>query len=337
MAGPMNHIGRREFLWRTAALALPPAACCISSLASFGGESTPGVEQALRKDWLARWEKNIVKDARNRYCDTETGEEIGWLVSPFLNGFYYGYLATQDAKWADMLDGLGRCLDQAGREGAGRAHRLAEGRRRQHQLGARPLHRQPAGRGDGTAPRGPDGRCDLENAARSNRSTGRRPRNTSSWPNETFDKWDERGCWREVAGRRSLGRAAFRHRPADRQMDRRLRETEHRRLLAAGQQAELHRTLAAGHAPGDAEAPLPAAGRKVVAGDEVADAAARRGQVLRLELLGPGRPLGLQARRLAETLGGRASQRRLLCGRRGGHRGRLRARPGVRTRRTSSG
>ena len=26
----------------------------------------------------------------------ETGEELGWLVSPFLNGFYYGYMATRD-------------------------------------------------------------------------------------------------------------------------------------------------------------------------------------------------------------------------------------------------
>ena len=55
-----------------------------------------------------------------------------------------------------------------------------------------------------------------------------------------------------------------------------------------------------------------------------------RRQVFRLELLGPGRTVGLQARRLAETLGRRASQRRLLCDRRGGHRDRLRARPGVR-------
>src|SRR5579871_3535308 len=54
-------------------------------------------------DWLARWEKNILGDSHNRYCDKEMGEEIGWLVSPFLNGFYYGYLATHDPKWVDMF------------------------------------------------------------------------------------------------------------------------------------------------------------------------------------------------------------------------------------------
>ena len=45
------------------------------------------MDDALARDWLARWEKNITGDARNRYCDREMGEEIGWLVSPFLSGF----------------------------------------------------------------------------------------------------------------------------------------------------------------------------------------------------------------------------------------------------------
>ena len=54
------------------------------------------------------------------------------------------------------------------------------------------------------------------------------------------------------------------------------------------------------------------------------------GKYLRLELLGPGRAVGLQAGRLSQTLGRRASQRRLLRDRRGGHRDRLRARPGLR-------
>ena len=55
-------------------------------------------------DWRTRWEKNITSDANNRYCDREMGEEVGWLISPFLNGFYYGYLTTNDTKWVDMLD-----------------------------------------------------------------------------------------------------------------------------------------------------------------------------------------------------------------------------------------
>ncbi len=31
------------------------------------------------------------------------GEEIGWLISPFLSGFYYGYQATHESKWVDLL------------------------------------------------------------------------------------------------------------------------------------------------------------------------------------------------------------------------------------------
>jgi hypothetical protein len=68
-----------------------------------GGKGTLKMDETRSRDWLRRWEANILSDARNRYCDREMGEEIGWLVSPFLNGFYYGYLATGDAKWVAML------------------------------------------------------------------------------------------------------------------------------------------------------------------------------------------------------------------------------------------
>ena len=59
------------------------------------------MNEALKKEWLARWRENLLADSKaNRYCDREMGEEIGWLVSPFLNGFYYGYLATGDTECA---------------------------------------------------------------------------------------------------------------------------------------------------------------------------------------------------------------------------------------------
>jgi len=61
------------------------------------------MDDAKFQDWLRRWDKNITDDARNRYCDRELGEEIGWLISPFLDGFYYGYMATRDPKWVAML------------------------------------------------------------------------------------------------------------------------------------------------------------------------------------------------------------------------------------------
>jgi hypothetical protein len=84
---------RREFLG---------SAMAIAGGALLAGRGVAWGEE-LTKDWLTRWEKHIVDSARRRYCDTEMGEELGWLVSPFLNGFYYGYLATQNPQWVDRL------------------------------------------------------------------------------------------------------------------------------------------------------------------------------------------------------------------------------------------
>ena len=62
------------------------------------------MDPALAREWMRRWKQNILSDgARNRYCDREMGEEIGWLVTPFLDGFYYGYMATGDREWVDRL------------------------------------------------------------------------------------------------------------------------------------------------------------------------------------------------------------------------------------------
>jgi hypothetical protein len=62
------------------------------------------MDPAVAKDWMQRWRKNIVRDSSNiRYCDTETGEQIGWLVAPFLNGYYQGYMATGKTEWIDRF------------------------------------------------------------------------------------------------------------------------------------------------------------------------------------------------------------------------------------------
>jgi len=60
------------------------------------------MDEAKFGDWLERWQTNMVNDARNRYCDKAVGEDIGWLMTPFMDGFYYGYMATRDTKWIDM-------------------------------------------------------------------------------------------------------------------------------------------------------------------------------------------------------------------------------------------
>jgi hypothetical protein len=75
------------------------------------------IDDAKFNDWLSRWRKNIVGDARNRYCDKAMGEDIAWLVTPFTDGFYYGYMATGDRKWAAMLtDWTDSCVNRAVKE-----------------------------------------------------------------------------------------------------------------------------------------------------------------------------------------------------------------------------
>ena len=78
-------------------------------------QAEAGIDPALAADWMRRWKENILADSRkSRYCDTEMGEEIGWLVSPFLNGFYYGYKATGEREWVDRLFDWGDSIVKRG-------------------------------------------------------------------------------------------------------------------------------------------------------------------------------------------------------------------------------
>jgi len=81
-------------------------AASIPAAAAAQAPKTPPMakmDDAKFQSWLGLWSKNIVGDARNRYCDKANGEDIGWLMTPFMRGFYYGYMATKDTQWVDML------------------------------------------------------------------------------------------------------------------------------------------------------------------------------------------------------------------------------------------
>jgi len=93
---------RRHFLAK-AALAAGGTGLVPNCLTAAGPPPFAFGDSDLGNQWLMRWEKNILADARNRYCDRESGEEIGWLVSPFLNGFHDGYQATREVKWVEHL------------------------------------------------------------------------------------------------------------------------------------------------------------------------------------------------------------------------------------------
>jgi hypothetical protein len=105
-------VNRRQFS-RVASLA--GATLLLDIEGSLGRQRFVDTPQG--RTWLTSWERNITGEARNRYCDKETGEELGWLVSPFLEGFHYGYVATRDSKWIDRLvDWTDSCIRRAVRE-----------------------------------------------------------------------------------------------------------------------------------------------------------------------------------------------------------------------------
>jgi hypothetical protein len=155
------------------------------------------MDEARAREWQSRWEANILQSARTRYCDREMGEEIGWLVSPFLNGFYYGYRATGDPKWVGMLiDWADSLIRRAVKEpdgypgwpkAAGASTRAVPDFTTDNQLGeamalrplvlmAETIRTTPALRDKYAA----------------------RAQEYLALSEQVFEKWDTRGCWREV-------------------------------------------------------------------------------------------------------------------------------------------
>jgi hypothetical protein len=192
MQQPSEHIGRREFLVRTAAV---PAG--IGLLAALGNSTASAADAELRKDWLGRWEKAIRRDSRSRYCDREMGEEVGWLVSPFLLGFYYGYLATRDEKWVELLiDWADAWLRRGVQEPDGRlgwpkadgaSTSAAAGFYTDNLLGEAMGLRPVVLMAD-----------TILKTPRLKRKYGQKAEKYIRLAEGVFDKWDERGCWREI-------------------------------------------------------------------------------------------------------------------------------------------
>jgi len=149
------------------------------------------MDEALAREWLARWEKRIIRDARNRYCDSEMGEQVGWLIGPFLDGFYYGYLTTQDPRWIDMAIDWGDSLVQRGLKGpdgyigwpkVGKAGTYID-----NLLGEAMVLRPMALIAD-----------EILRAPRLKEKYGPKAQEYIKLAEQMFEKWNSRGCWREV-------------------------------------------------------------------------------------------------------------------------------------------
>ena len=263
------------------------------------------------------------------------GEEIGWLVSPFLTASTTvpGHARSEVGRcWS-----IGRTPGQARGERAGRLPRLAKGRRRRR-AGRELSGRQPAGRGHGAAARGAHGRRDSERRPPCKAKYGRQ---ADAYLEPRREDFREVGLARLLArgqGRRVVGGAGIRIDRKTGQLVRRLRSGDTTEGFSNPDNKEnlIARWLLAMY---------DVTGKPVYR--ERAEKwfrlmksrmkTPRRRPVLRLELLGTGRPVGLQADGSTQALGGRPSQRRLLRHRPRSHRGGLRARPGLHAGPTSSG
>jgi hypothetical protein len=178
---------------------VPIAASALGAgaFAAQDGNSAQAADPALRKEWLARWEKNILGDARNRYCDRENGEEIGWLIGPFLNGFYYGYLATRDSRWVDLLvDWADAWIARGVKEPDGHlGWPKADGASTSVMPGL--FTDNLLGEAMGLRPAVLMADAILK-SPRLKDKFGRKADGYIRLSEEVFRKWDERGCWRHV-------------------------------------------------------------------------------------------------------------------------------------------
>src|ERR1035437_9488518 len=124
------------------------------------------------------------------------GEELGWLVSPFLNGCYFGHLATGDTQWVERLvDWTDACIRRAIKEPdgftgwpkSGTGGLIEAALYTDSLLGEAMLLRPVVLMADRI----------LKTPALAEKWSGQ-ARSYLKLAEETFQKWDSRACWREV-------------------------------------------------------------------------------------------------------------------------------------------
>jgi hypothetical protein len=190
---------RRKFLKDISrqALAVASAATALRGGKRFAATVELPVEwidPATAKGWQERWEKSILeRSAKNRFCDTEMAEELGWLVSPFLDGFYYGYLATHDSKWVERLvDWADSCIRRGVKEPDGylgwpKVSAQTEGFDYDSMLGEAMMLRPMVLMADEIL-KTPALKVNWEGKAQAYLELAER----------TFEKWDSRDAWRDA-------------------------------------------------------------------------------------------------------------------------------------------
>lgn len=125
------------------------------------------------------------------------GEEIGWLISPYLRGFYYGYMATRDPFWVNLLqDWADSWLRRGVREPdgfmgwpkMGSGHILSQGYFSDSLLGeAMGLYPLVLMAGE------------VEKTPELQKRFGKHAKAWRTLSEQMFEKWVARGCWRTIA------------------------------------------------------------------------------------------------------------------------------------------
>jgi len=155
------------------------------------------LDPSRANQWLAQWEQHILEESKSRYCDRENGEEIGWLITPFLNGLYYGYQATRDAKWVEhLVDWADSWIKRGVKEPDGFVGWPKSGTSGVFEkdlfadsllgeaMALRPLVFMAH---------------EILKKASLKQKFGAQAQSYIHLAEHTFEKWDSRGCWREVA------------------------------------------------------------------------------------------------------------------------------------------
>ncbi|MFO1451609.1 MAG: hypothetical protein U1F61_25835 [Opitutaceae bacterium] len=150
----------------------------------------------VARDWKA-WEGKMKAVADSRACDTETGEELGWMVAPFLEGCYYGYQVTKDSRWvAHLFDWMEACTRRLVREPDG----FSGWPKRVSGAEAQPVLYSDNMLGEAMLLR-PVVLMAAEVLGETSLSVkwGGQASRALELAKEMHDKWTSRGCWRELS------------------------------------------------------------------------------------------------------------------------------------------
>ena len=212
------------------------------------------MDPALAKDWMQRWKQNILATAaRTAIATRKWASRSAGVVSPFLNGFYYGYMATGDREWVDrLIDWTDSVVKRGVKEpdgyigwpkedGAG-DRSVEQPRYTDIEVGdamfLRPMVLMAG---------------EILKTPALKEKYGAKAEEYLKLSEQMFEKWDSRGAWRETKEGGLWVVPPFGFDPKTGKWTDGYEQRKNGRQLPAGQQGELHRPVDARHVRRDAQ------------------------------------------------------------------------------------